>query len=90
MQKKEELFIKKQKIKKMSKSIEDTYIENIENGIRAIRLGTKKPDETNVGYNLNRLKPLNPGMYDDLIAKYKNALQDYKAKLISEIAKNSN
>jgi hypothetical protein len=65
------------------KTIEDTYIENIENGMRAIRLGTKKPEDTNIGFNLNKLKPLNPGMYDDLIKRYKEVLNQYKAKLIN-------
>ena len=64
----------------MAKSLEDTYIENIENSIRAIRLGTKKPADTNAAYNLNKLKLVNPGMFEDLIAKYKVVLAEHKTK----------
>jgi len=67
----------------MAKSLEDTYIENIQNAIRAIRLGTKKPEDTNAGFNLNRLKLINSGMHEDLMKKYKEALLEYKAKLIA-------
>ena len=67
----------------MAKSLEDTYIENIENAIRAIRLGTKKPQDTNAGFNLNRLKEVNPGMHEEIMNKYKAALLEYKAKLIA-------
>lgn len=66
----------------MAKSLEDTYIENIENAIRAIRLGTKKPQDTSAGFNLNRLKEVNPGMHEDLMKQYKAALLEYKAKLL--------
>lgn len=61
-------------------STEDTLIKNIENAIRSIRLGTKTPAETNVGYNLNKLKEVNIGLYEDLLAKYKAALSQYKTK----------
>jgi len=60
--------------------VEEIYIKNIESGIRALRMGTKTPSETNVGVNLVKLKPLNPGMHDDLIAKYKTALEEYKQR----------
>lgn len=59
---------------------EDLYIKNIENGIRAIRMGTKEPKDVNVGYNLTKLKPLNEGMYDELLKKYKNVMEDYNKR----------
>ena len=40
---------------------EELYIKNIENGIRAIRLGTKKPSETLAPINLNKLKQMLSG-----------------------------
>lgn len=65
------------------KTLEDTYIKNIENAMRAIRLGTKKPKDTNIAFNLNKLKLVNPGMFDDLILQYKKVLEDYKTKLLA-------
>jgi len=56
---------------------EETYIKNIINGIRALRLRTKTPSEVNVGSNLNRLKMVNEGMYDEYLAKYTKALKEY-------------
>lgn len=61
-------------------SLEDLLINNIENGIRGIRLGTKKPNEVKVGYNLNRLSKINEGMFEDYLNKYKNVLRDYNNK----------
>lgn len=58
-------------------SAEELYIKNIENGIRALRFKTKTPNETNVGYHLNRLKMVNEGMYDEYLEKYKKALKEY-------------
>ena len=60
---------------------EDSYIKNIENGLRAMRLGTKTPVESKIGYNLNKLKLLNIGMYEDYLKRYKEALEIYKNKL---------
>lgn len=61
-------------------SQEETLIKNIENGIRAIRLGAKEPKGTLAGVSLNKLKVINEGMYSDLMEKYKKALEDYKKK----------
>ncbi len=61
-------------------SLEDLLIKNIENGIRGIRLGTKKPNEVKVGYNLNRLSKVNEGMFEDYLEKYKRVLKDYHHK----------
>jgi hypothetical protein len=59
---------------------EDLHIKNIENGIRAIRMGTKEPKDANVGIHLNKLKPLNEGMYEELLQKYKNVVEDYNKR----------
>lgn len=59
---------------------EETCIKNIENGIRALKLGTKSPSEINIGIYLNKLKTLNIGMYEDYLKKYKIALEEYKKR----------
>lgn len=56
---------------------EETYIKNIENGIRGLRLRSKTPSQVNVGSNLNRLKILNEGLYDEYLTKYTKALKEY-------------
>ena len=40
-------------------------------------MGTKSPKEAGVGSSLNRLKGLNIGLYEDLLAKYKKVVEDY-------------
>jgi hypothetical protein len=62
---------------KLDMSAEDTYIKNIENGIRGLRLRTKTPSDSNVGTNLNHLKMVNEGMYEEYLEKYKKALKEY-------------
>jgi len=59
-------------------TIEETYVKHIECGIRAIKLGTKRPDESNVGKFLNKLREVNEGLYDDLLERYQNIVDDYK------------
>jgi hypothetical protein len=59
-------------------TVEELCIKNIEAGIRALRLRTKTPKEANVGINLNKLKEVNIGMYEEYLAKYKVALEAYK------------
>lgn len=58
-------------------SSEEHYIKNTENAIRTIRLGTKDKSEAMkvVGFNLNKLKLVNEGMYLDLLDKYKDSLK---------------
>lgn len=58
-------------------SSEDHYIRNTEDAIRTLRLGTKDREEAmrKVGFNLNRLRATNVGMYDELLDKYKEALK---------------
>lgn len=55
-------------------TMEDIYIKKVENGIRAIKMGTKTPAEAGVGAPLNKLKELNIGMYEELLEKYKALL----------------
>lgn len=57
-------------------SAEDHYIKNVENAIRALRFKTKEKSVAmqSVGFNLNKLKEVNGGMYLELLEKYKNAL----------------
>ena len=57
---------------------EEHYVKYIECGIRAIKLGTKRPDEANVGKFLNKLREVNEGLYDDLMERYQNIVENYK------------
>jgi hypothetical protein len=57
---------------------EELYVRNIENGIRAIRMGNKSPKDVNVGLHLNKLKLVNLGLHEDLLRKYSNVVKDYK------------
>lgn len=59
---------------------EDLYIKNIKNGIRGIRLGTKTPETANIGSQFTKLKPLNEGMYLELMNDYKKVVADYNLK----------
>lgn len=54
---------------------EDLLIKNIESAIRKIRNGTLQPSQSNIGSLFNRLKPLNPGMHDELMNSYKAVLK---------------
>lgn len=60
--------------------MEEILIKNIENGIRAIRLGIKSPKEASLGSQFLKLKPLNLGMHDELMNDYKAVLIEYKTK----------
>jgi hypothetical protein len=61
---------------------EELFVKNIEAGIRAIRLRTKSPKESGVGYSLNKLKEVNVGLYEDYLAKYKRVVEDYNKNAI--------
>jgi hypothetical protein len=61
-------------------SMEELCIENIEKGIRLIRSGKKSPKEAGLGVYFKRLKELNDGIYDDLIAEYKRVVNDYNLR----------
>ena len=72
-------------------TIEETYVKHIESGIRAIKLGTKRPDEANVGKYLNKLRNINDGLCDDLMERYQNVVNNYKksSETFAESKKNS-
>ena len=61
----------------MAKSIEEICIQKIEAGIRAIKNGTKTPQQANCGTFFIKLKPLNEGMHDDLMNNYKVVVAQY-------------
>lgn len=65
----------------MGLSIEELYVKHIECGTRAIKLGTKEPNEANVGKYLNKLKPLNDGLYEDLMNRYKKVIDEYNRRV---------
>jgi hypothetical protein len=64
----------------MAKTLEETYITNIESAIRGIRLGTKKPEDVAsiVANNMSKLKLVNDGMAIDLMNNYKAVVLDSK------------
>ena len=64
----------------MAKTCEELYILRIENGIRAIKLGNKTPDQVDVTSQFTRLKPLNPMMWEDLQEKYDTQVNAYNSK----------
>lgn len=65
------------------RSCEEIYITNVENGIRGIRLGTKKPEDVApiVSNSLNRLNKINEGLFEDLLRKYENVVNDYHNRI---------
>ncbi len=64
----------------MSLGIEVLVVKKIENGIRGIKLGTKKPEDLNIYSSLNKLKSLNVGLYEELTTKYENIRAIYNKK----------
>ncbi len=58
----------------MAKTCEEIYITKIENGIRAIKMKTKKSDEVDLEPTFVKLKKLNPFMWEDLKDKYQKVL----------------
>lgn len=65
----------------MAMTCEELYIKNIENAIRAIRLGVKKPSEVNPASAFEKLLPLNDGIHSDLLTKYQHVVNDFNRKL---------
>lgn len=59
---------------------EEIAIRKIEGAIRSIRLGTKEPKDTNIGYFLNRLQEVNEGMYEDYLVKYVKVMKGYNER----------
>lgn len=64
----------------MAKSTEDICIQKIESGIRAIKNKSKTPKEANCGFFFKKLKPLNEGMYEDLMNDYRAVMLEYNKK----------
>lgn len=64
----------------MAETAEEMYIRHIENGIRAIRMGTKEPKDTLAPVSLNKLKEINEGLYKDYLEKYKNVIKEYQKR----------
>jgi hypothetical protein len=64
----------------MAQGIEELSIKKIEGGIRGIRMGTKTPETAKVGYFLNKLEPLNVGLYEDYLEKYVKVMKLYNEK----------
>ena len=58
--------------------MEELLIKKIEAGIRKIKNGNALPNETNLGVLFNKLKPINPYMYQDLLNNYKAVLNGVK------------
>lgn len=54
--------------------MEQILIKKIQGGLMGIKLGTKEPKE--VAKLLNMLKPINPGMYDEFLEKYKKVITE--------------
>lgn len=59
-------------------TIEETYVKHIENGIRAIKLGSKKPEDVNLESYFKKLKTINDGLCDDLIERYDDIVRKYR------------
>ena len=68
---------------------EEHYVKYIESGIRAIKLGTKKPHETNVSKFFEKLRDVNDGLCDDLMERYKQVVEDYNKRENQKLFKKS-
>ena len=66
--------------------MEEMYIKTLENCIRGIKLGLKKPVDVAVTVSQThiKLKVLNDGMAEELIGKYKEAVKIYNEKLANK------
>lgn len=61
-------------------SIEEISIKKIKGGIRGIKNGTKTPQDANINYFLEKLKPLNIEMHCELQRQYINVVNNYNQK----------
>jgi hypothetical protein len=61
-------------------SCESMYVKSIENGIRSLRIGTKKPEDvaSSVSNSLSKLRMSNQHLAEDLMLKYDNVVNDYR------------
>lgn len=64
-------------------TLEDVLIKRIDNDIRGIRLGTKDYKDLKTLDDLDRLKAINEGMYEELFAKLINVAKDSNKRKIS-------
>ncbi len=60
--------------------MEELLVSKIESGIRGIRMGTKNPEDADVGKYLAKLKVLNEGLYDDYLVKYMKVFKSYQQR----------
>lgn len=60
--------------------MEELLIKKVTCGIRAIKLGTKTPEEARVGYYLNRLREMNSPWYDEYLKMYISINKLYNEK----------
>ena len=67
------------------KTREELIIEKIEEGIRGIKMGTKKPEDAKVGVFLNKLKELNDGLYHDYLNNYIIVKKEWDKKHYNDI-----
>jgi hypothetical protein len=59
---------------------EEIYIKHITNGIRGLKLNTKSIKELNLSKWFQKLKSLNPMMYDELMVKYQKGIKEFENK----------
>jgi hypothetical protein len=64
-------------------TLEDVLIKRIDNDIRGIRLGTKDSKDLKTLDDLDRLKPINEGMYEELMTKLANVVKDSSKRKIN-------
>ena len=55
--------------------METLCINNIENGLRGLRLGTKTQETCGVGKWLNKLRVVNEALWEDYMDKYQAQLK---------------
>ena len=60
--------------------MEELILKKVNGGIRAIKLGTKTPEEARVCYWLNRLKEINSVWYEECFDNYLKINKMYKQK----------
>ena len=58
--------------------MEELLIKKINQTLRQLKKFIKKPKDTNIGYLLNRLKDINPMLYEDYLKEYKIIYKHHK------------
>lgn len=61
-------------------STEELCIKKIRSGMIGIKSDKITPKDANCGYFFKQLKPLNEGMYEDLISEYKIVMKKYNER----------